>query len=77
MFLARLVGYIALVYGAVTLNAYFVVLGIAAVALFWVWDRMLASDEQAGAKPQAEETIDGQPCLIEASPVGDAKRYNP
>jgi hypothetical protein len=42
--LGRLVGYIAIVYGVVTWNAYFVTLGTAAVVLFWIWDRMTPRD---------------------------------
>jgi hypothetical protein len=45
VFLGRLVGYVAIVYGLVTLNAYFLTLGVVAVVLFWIWDHMIAADE--------------------------------
>jgi hypothetical protein len=46
MWLAKATGFVAIVYGVITFNAYFFFLGIAAVGLFWYWDRMIA-DEQA------------------------------
>ena len=44
LFLARCVGFVAVAYGAVTFNAYFFILGLMAVGLFWLWDRMIAAD---------------------------------
>ena len=44
LFLARCVGFVAVAYGAVTFNAYFFILGLVAVGLFWLWDRMIAAD---------------------------------
>lgn len=44
LFLMRMVGFVAAAYGAVTLNAYYFLLGIAAVALFWYWDRLIAAN---------------------------------
>jgi len=36
LLLAKIAGFVAIAYGAITFNAYFFFLGIAAVALFWV-----------------------------------------
>lgn len=40
LFLARCVGFIAVIYGLITFNLYFLLLGAVAVTLFWVLDRM-------------------------------------
>jgi hypothetical protein len=45
LLLARLVGVIAAIYGAIAWKPYFLVLGTAAIVLFWVWDRMNAPQE--------------------------------
>jgi hypothetical protein len=44
LFVARMTGFVALIYGAVTLTPYFFFLSLAAVVLFWIWDRMIDAD---------------------------------
>jgi hypothetical protein len=44
LFLARMAGFVAIAYGAIAFKAYFFFLGIAAVTLFWLWDRMIAAE---------------------------------
>ncbi len=46
LFLARMTGFVAIAYGIVTLNPYFFFLGLAAVTLFWIWDRMIDADNK-------------------------------
>jgi hypothetical protein len=53
---ARLVAVAAAIYGAVTWKPYFLVLGIAAVVLFSVWDRMIAADQTSGDQPKDDKT---------------------
>lgn len=45
LFLARMTGFVAIAYGIVTLSSYFFFLGLAAVTLFWIWDRMIDADK--------------------------------
>src|SRR5215212_6825544 len=40
VFLIRVAGFAGLVYGLVTLNTYYIVLGCALMVLFWTFDRM-------------------------------------
>jgi hypothetical protein len=42
IFAAKMVGYVAVVYGAWTLSAYYFLLGLALVAFFWWRDRAIA-----------------------------------
>ena len=54
LFLARVVGFVAVAYGIVALNAYYLTLGVVAVVLFWIWDRIIAADQPT------RETTDGE-----------------
>ena len=40
LFMARMVGFVAIIYGAVAWKPYFLILGLALVMLFWIFDRM-------------------------------------
>ncbi len=52
LFAAKMVGYVALLYGVVTLSPYYAILGLSLVALFWWFDRKIAS---------AAKQIEGSP----------------
>lgn len=53
LFLARMTGFVAIAYGIVTLSPYFFFLGLAAVALFWIWDRMIDADKNRSDEKSA------------------------
>ncbi|HEY2412584.1 MAG TPA: hypothetical protein VGI40_10095 [Pirellulaceae bacterium] len=57
--LARIAGFVAIAYGAITFNAYFFFLGIAAVSLFWLWDRMIKAEHAKWASMKDDEANDG------------------
>ena len=58
-FLAKIAGFVAITFGAITLNAYFFFLGIIAVSLFWVWDRMVSADDAKWASGENREPNGG------------------